>query len=53
MKLIREPYVPTQFQLSAIASRMLPKRLHPSWEPYLGRQNSSKKEAEMSLDEEW
>jgi hypothetical protein len=53
MKLIREPYVPTQFQLSAIASRMLPKPLHPSWEPYLGRQNNSKKEAEMTLDDEW
>jgi 5-methylcytosine-specific restriction endonuclease McrA len=36
MKLAREPRVPTQFQLAAIAGRMMPARVHASWEPYLG-----------------
>jgi 5-methylcytosine-specific restriction endonuclease McrA len=35
MKLTRKPYCPTQFQLAAIASRMLPQKVHPTWEPFL------------------
>jgi len=36
MKLVREPFVPTQYQLHSIAGRMLPRRVHPSWAPFLG-----------------
>ena len=35
MKLNRKPFVPTQYQLASIAGRMLPRRVHPTWEPYL------------------
>ena len=36
MKLLREPYVPTQYQLHSIAGRMLPRKVDPTWLPYLG-----------------
>lgn len=36
MKLAREPFVPTQFQLAAIAGRMVPAKVHATWQPYLG-----------------
>jgi len=36
MKLLREPRVPTQYELAAVAGRMLPRRVHSTWEPYLG-----------------
>lgn len=36
MKLLRNPFVPTQFELAAIAGRMLPRRVHPTWAPFLG-----------------
>lgn len=35
MKLSRKPFVPTQYQLAQIASRMVPQNVHPTWEPYL------------------
>jgi 5-methylcytosine-specific restriction endonuclease McrA len=36
MKLSREPFIPTQFQLAAIAGRMVPAKVHATWQPYLG-----------------
>ena len=36
MKLLREPKCPTQMELAARAARMVPKRVHPTWKPYLG-----------------
>ena len=36
MKLLREPRCPTQMELAARAARMVPKRVHPTWKPYLG-----------------
>ena len=36
MKLSREPFVPTQHELAARASRMVPRKVHPVWAPYLG-----------------
>jgi 5-methylcytosine-specific restriction endonuclease McrA len=41
MRLKRTPRVPTQYELAATASRMLPRRVHPTWEPYLGIVSSS------------
>ena len=35
MKLRTAPRIPTQYQLAMAASRMLPRRVHPTWEPYL------------------
>jgi hypothetical protein len=36
MKLLQEPRCPTQMELAARAARMVPKRVHPTWKPYLG-----------------
>ena len=52
MKLQREPRVPTQYELAAVAGRMLPRKVHPAWAPYLGivsdddAEDGSKGEAE-------
>lgn len=35
MKLIREPRIPTKFELAKQAGRMVPRRVHPSWRPFL------------------
>jgi hypothetical protein len=37
MRLLRPPKVPSQYELSRIASRLwLPRRkVHPAWQPYL------------------
>eukprot|EP00536_Pseudo-nitzschia_multiseries_P004045 jgi/Psemu1/253202/estExt_Genewise1Plus.C_650075 len=38
MKLNKEPVCPTQMELAAISAKMIPKRVHPTWKPYLGIQ---------------
>jgi len=40
MKLARDPYVPTQYQLAAIAGHMVPRvgAVHDMWQPYLRHQ---------------
>lgn len=35
MKLHREPRPPSQFQLAQLAGRMLPRKVHSTWKPYL------------------
>jgi hypothetical protein len=35
MKLIRQPRIPTKFELAKQAGRMVPRRVHPSWRPFL------------------
>lgn len=35
MKLANDPIIPSQYQLAATASRMLPRYVHPTWAPYL------------------
>mmetsp|Transcript_27789 Transcript_27789/g.46112 ORF Transcript_27789/g.46112 Transcript_27789/m.46112 type:complete len:353 (+) Transcript_27789:220-1278(+) len=35
MRLLKEPYTPTQYQLHSIAGQMLPRKVHHSWGPYL------------------
>jgi 5-methylcytosine-specific restriction endonuclease McrA len=38
MTLLRKPVAPTQYELTKIASRlMLPRKIHPTWKPYLYR----------------
>ena len=36
MKLIRNPIAPTQMELASRAARMVPRRVHETWKPYLG-----------------
>ena len=36
MKLYREPICPSNMELAAKAARMVPRRVHPTWKPYLG-----------------
>lgn len=38
MQLNRTPRCPSQMELAAISGRMVPKRVHPTWKPYLGIQ---------------
>mmetsp|Transcript_24525 Transcript_24525/g.36004 ORF Transcript_24525/g.36004 Transcript_24525/m.36004 type:complete len:300 (-) Transcript_24525:437-1336(-) len=52
MKLVREPSVPTQFQLHAIAGRMLPRKVHPSWAPFLGLDNNDDDDDEKAMASE-
>jgi hypothetical protein len=36
MRLLRPPQCPSQMELAARAAKMVPKRVHPTWKPYLG-----------------
>lgn len=36
MRLIREPQIPSKFQLAAEAEKMVPRSVHSTWRPYLG-----------------
>eukprot|EP00978_Attheya_sp_CCMP212_P030093 scaffold109541_cov50-Attheya_sp.AAC.6 len=36
MQLRQKPRVPTHFELAKVAGKMLPRRVHPTWIPYLG-----------------
>jgi hypothetical protein len=38
MKLREQPRCPSQKELAAKSARMIPKRVHPTWKPYLGIQ---------------
>lgn len=57
MELIRKPRRPTQMELAAILGRMVPKRVHPTWKPYLGIQErhvaSNDASNEKERDEEF
>lgn len=60
MRLVKEPRCPTNMQLAAVAARMVPRRVHPTWKPYLGimvtpsnKQYSSKKGDEQFIDDRY
>lgn len=36
MKLIKEPYTPTAFELASEAGKLIPRKVHPTWAPFLG-----------------
>ena len=36
MKLQKEPRCPTQYELATRAAKMVPKRVHNTWKPFLG-----------------
>jgi hypothetical protein len=36
MQVRQKPRVPTHFELAKVAGKMLPRRVHPTWIPYLG-----------------
>jgi hypothetical protein len=52
MKLLREPFVPSSYELAAVAGRMLPRRVHPTWKPYLGMINTDSSSSSSSSEEE-
>lgn len=41
MKLIREPRIPNKYELAAEAGKMMPRRVHPTWKPFLGMEDIS------------
>lgn len=51
MKVLCEPRVPTKYDLAAVADRMLPRRVHPTWALYLGHQAVSDIDPLISSDE--
>lgn len=53
MRLIREPRCPTQMELAARSARMVPKRVHPTWKPYLGIIEASSKQYAKGGDEQF
>jgi len=36
MRLLREPRTPSKYDLANVAGRMIPRRIHPTWAPYMG-----------------
>mmetsp|Transcript_2021 Transcript_2021/g.3901 ORF Transcript_2021/g.3901 Transcript_2021/m.3901 type:complete len:370 (-) Transcript_2021:630-1739(-) len=52
MRLLRPPRTPTQYELAATASRMLPRRVHPTWEPFLGTQNKQKQQQQQQQQQQ-
>lgn len=36
MELIRKPLCPSKYDLAAEAGKMVPRRVHPTWRPFLG-----------------
>ena len=36
MKIVREPRVPTKWELATRAEKMVPRRVHQTWKPFLG-----------------
>mmetsp|Transcript_27298 Transcript_27298/g.63935 ORF Transcript_27298/g.63935 Transcript_27298/m.63935 type:complete len:383 (+) Transcript_27298:227-1375(+) len=45
MVLRNEPRCPTQYELAVTASKMLPRQVHPTWEPYLPYHQQKKKKS--------
>jgi len=41
MRLLTAPRAPTQMELAAKAAKMVPRRVHPTWKPYIGLGSSS------------
>mmetsp|Transcript_12002 Transcript_12002/g.20356 ORF Transcript_12002/g.20356 Transcript_12002/m.20356 type:complete len:390 (-) Transcript_12002:527-1696(-) len=44
MELRREPRCPSLYELAAEAGRFVPRRVHPTWEPFLGGGNREKED---------
>ena len=36
MQLVREPRCPSKYELASEAGKMVPRRVHPTWKPFLG-----------------
>jgi 5-methylcytosine-specific restriction endonuclease McrA len=47
MRLQRSPDVPTQYELAAIAGKMLPRLVDPTWKPFLGMSFEDEDDATM------
>ena len=46
MKILKEPRVPTKWELMTEADKMLPRKVHPTWAPYLGFAGEEEETAE-------
>jgi hypothetical protein len=59
MKLVREPRIPTKWELASNAEKMVPKKVHPTWRPFLGMgmvpstEHHLMEEMESFLDEDF
>lgn len=50
MKLLKEPRVPSKYELASVAGQMYPRKgVHPTWEPYLGLSRKLKHNVEEAL----
>jgi hypothetical protein len=52
MKLHREPRVPSHFDLAKHASCLVPRRVDPSWKPFLGFVAEDEEEPTPVLDQD-
>ena len=50
MKLLREPRAPTKYELAAEASKMAPRRVHPTWQPFVRGNTMSNQMESSSLE---
>jgi hypothetical protein len=41
MSLIRQPLIPTKYDLAREASKFLPRKIHPTWKPFVGFTSTS------------
>lgn len=46
MKLIREPRIPNKYELAIEANKMIPRRVHPTWRPFLGMDDAPEESSE-------
>ena len=54
MRLVQEPRCPSQMELASKAARMVPRRVHPTWKPYLGiEQRPTGSSSSKGSDEEF
>lgn len=49
MKLLKEPKIPTKYDLAAEAGKMVPRRVHHTWRPFLGIDCQSNDEDEFTF----
>lgn len=54
MKLRREPRCPSKYELAAEAGKMVPRRVHPTWKPFLGidEDDTEREEGHVSLQDD-
>ena len=51
MKLQKEPRAPSRRELAAKAGKMLPRKVHPTWQPYLGFDTEEQQSRQSNKEE--